>query len=136
MTQVNNGDIITTYSYDANGNLLSETTGGNHSTFTYDDANRMTGLVNSYPSADIEGETVTETESYTYYPNGNKKTVTDMTGKLIHYTYDNAGRLTAETVDDAVTSYTYDGYNNRIGKVENGVQTSYLYDNRNRLTKE
>ena len=96
---------------------------------------RRFGLLDHAP-IDVEGETVTETETYTYYPNGNKKSVTDMTGKLIQYTYDNAGRLTAETVDDAVTSYTYDSYNNRIGKTENGILTSYLYDNRNRLTRE
>ncbi len=100
----------------------------------------MTGLVNSYEiiggAEEVEIETKTESETYTYYPNGNKKSVVDMAGKLTQYTYDNAGRLTAETVDDAVTAYTYDGYNNRIGKTNGGVQTSYLYDNRNRLTRE
>ncbi len=79
----------------------------------------MTGLVNSYEiiggAEEIEIETKTETESYTYYPNGNKKSVVDMAGKLTQYTYDNSGRLTAETVDGAVTAYTYDGYNNRVG---------------------
>ena len=109
---------------------MREATDNHISTFLYDNANRMIAMANSY------NETTRESEIYTYYPNGNKKSVTDITGKVTQYTYDNAGRLTAETVDGSVTAYTYDGYNNRIGKTENGQQTSYTYDSRNRLTKE
>ena len=109
---------------------MGEATDNHINTFTYDKANRMTGLVNAY------GDTPRESESYTYYPNGNKKSVTDITGKVTQYTYDDAGRLTAETVDGSVTSYAYDSYNNRISKSQGRVQTSYIYDSRNRLIKE
>ena len=130
LTSVTNNGIITAYTYDNNGNLLTETTGQKVSGFTYDNGNRMISMQNKF------GENVLESESYTYYLDGNKATKTELDGTVTSYIYDSVGRLKSENDDGAITQYFYDQYSNRMKKTEQNSETSYVYDQNNRLRKE
>ena len=74
------------FTYDANGNLLTYNDGITSGTYTYDANNRkLTDAVN-YGA-------FTLSSSYTYYKNGQKKSFTGADGTVIKYTYDAANQL-------------------------------------------
>ena len=103
----------------------------NHkTTFTYDPL--MDRLVTRTPAAAFNETPVT----YTYYPNGQRKTMTDASGTT-QYTYDNQNRLLTKARPSAGTlTYTYDKAGNRLTVVSsntNGTNVVYTYDNLNRL---
>lgn len=105
---VNNG-IITSYSYDANGNRLSRNT----ITGTYDGQDRLLTYGNY---------------NYTYTANGELKTQND-NNQTTSYTYDVQGNLTNVTLPNGTKiGYLIDGRNRRIGKNLNGTKVQgFLY---------
>jgi RHS repeat-associated protein len=84
------------------------------------------------PAASFNEKPVT----YTYYPNGQRETMTDASGTTT-YTYDNQNRLLTKTTTLAGTlTYTYDKAGNRLtvsSSNTNGTSVVYTYDNLNRL---
>ena len=62
MTQSTEGTVGTSYSYDNNGNMASETTGGVTRSYSYDVYDRMTTVT--------EGQTTVQ--SMTYAPDGKR----------------------------------------------------------------
>ena len=133
-----NGET-TSYSYDANGNLLSQSTEGKASaSYSYNNANQLTALTNTAP-----GKTVAS-YSVSYYLDGNKSAITESGQPTISYIYDGLGQLVSETAEGvSKTSYTYDSRQNRVSKTvnslaDNTVQSvsDYTYDLNNRLIKE
>jgi YD repeat-containing protein len=129
-----NGDgepnSIHTYTYDADGNLLTESFDSDGDgepnrifTYTYDvDGNKLTFSFDS----DGDGEP-NNIYTYTYDVNGNKLTTTsDRDGdgepnRITTYTYDADGNLLTYSVDsnadgepNSITTYTYDTDGNKL----------------------
>ena len=91
------------YTYDAAGNRLSETNSSGTQTYTYDGAERLTGIC--YTAA------CTEPDSF------------------IHYTYDGAGNRLTETRSSGTTTYVYDADDELIqSTAPGGIVTNYAYD--------
>jgi RHS repeat-associated protein len=103
------GSVIATYSYDANGNRLSGP--GLAAPPAYDDQDRLL----SYGS-----------NSYTYTANGELQSKTSG-GSTTRYDYDVLGNLRKVTfIDGSLIDYLIDGQNRRIGKKVNNVLTQGL----------
>ncbi|MEM7127006.1 MAG: RHS repeat-associated core domain-containing protein [Chloroflexota bacterium] len=105
-----NGTIIASYTYDANGNRL---TGPNGFSGTYDDQDRLLS----------DG-----TASYTYQPNGELLTKTE-NGQTTTYDYDLVGNLKGVTLlDGRNITYIIDGQDRRVGKrVDSTLVQGFLY---------
>ncbi|MBR5528234.1 MAG: RHS repeat-associated core domain-containing protein, partial [Clostridia bacterium] len=142
----------TTFTYNDNGSLLTETTGDLVTAYTYNDAGLITQKSHSVNGTDPTGSFYSPSNyfTYSYYTNGNQKSMFDSVNVVSpSYEYDGAGRLTKEDrqgsgIDD-VFSYTYDASGNRLTKVSEynaneyyGTKTTetetYSYDANNRLT--
>jgi RHS repeat-associated protein len=108
-----NGVIITTYTYDSNGNRLSATHNGVTTNGSYDAQDRLTQY----------GTTV-----YTYTANGEALTKT-AGNQITTYGYDVLGNLRTVTLPDGTQiEYLIDGQNRRIGKRINGALVQgFLY---------
>ncbi len=139
LTTISHGEgantlAVYSYSYDANGNRLtqSETQNGitEHTTYGFDNADRMTSA--AYPD---------KTVSYSYDANYNRlsETTTASGGTVSSdksYSYNSRNQLTAITdaLDAAQsTSYQYDANGNQTIKSKNGVTTTFIYDARDKL---
>ena len=143
---------LTEYTYDSNGNVLTEKISGKTKTYTYNDKNNVTkktdenGNYIEYTYAD-DGITLLKEKymdgnkiSYEYYEAGIKglvKSKTNQKGKVISYEYDQYGNISKET--DALGNSTNYVYNN-IGWVlsktsPKGTVTTYEYDNSGNNTK-
>ena len=113
---------VTTRSYDANGNLLTETVSGcngdvpfdHTTTFTYDARGRVLTL--DGPRVDVQDLT-----TYEYYPDdqsvpvekrGRVRSVTNAVGnQTTYHDYDHAGNVLSETDANAIeTTYQIGGY--------------------------
>jgi RHS repeat-associated protein len=129
------------YQYDANDNpiRIEETVASGTdppppapnqiTTRTYDDFDRMLSETVTLPDGG------TKTVSYTYFKNGNRKTLTDPAGIVTSYTYDGQNRLETVTTPEGVTTYTY--WPDDLLKTvtyPSGVVSSYGYDLADRLT--
>jgi RHS repeat-associated protein len=99
---------VFTYTYDATGNRLTQTTVTNTTVYTYDDANR---LVNAGGVA------------FTWDANGNL-----LNDGVLTYTYDTANRLSSVTGSGLTASYAYNGLGDRMRQVTGGVTTTYTLD--------
>jgi RHS repeat-associated protein len=100
------------YTYDANGNRVSETDSSNNViTAAYDDQDRLL----SY--GDV---------SYTYTANGELLSRTE-NGHTIAYSYDLLGNLLSVTLPDGLlVEYVHDAQGRRVGKKVNGILVSSL----------
>ena len=106
-----NYNYLTSYSYDALGNLRTVTQGQQTRTFVYDSLARLTSATNS------ESGTI----SYSYDANGNLETRTDARSIVTSYTYDALNRVKTRSYSDATpaVSYVYDagGVSNSRGRL-------------------
>jgi YD repeat-containing protein len=136
--------LLTTFTYDKNGNLKTTTTpDGVTTSYTYDNLDRQTTI--SQPGQNEKGEAVVLTQKTTYTWDGQPLTVTDAKGYTTIHTYNQRGQL-AKTTDalEGVTAYYYDRGGRLIAEVSpaNYVagqtfsdlnRTVYTYDTRDRL---
>ncbi len=106
------------YTYDANGNRITQGDSSGTTTFGYDALNRL--IQASYPGT-------YGTWSWTYDPVGNRLTQTAPSG-VTTYTYDSNNRLTQA----AAVVYTYDPNGNLTGT---SAGQSFTYDPFNRMTQ-
>jgi YD repeat-containing protein len=114
---------------------VNGTTGRGLSTYTYDDAGRLTNL----RSTDYSGAALA---NYTYTYDAAGRITTDvLDGTTKTYTYDNANQLTA----DGAATYTFDGTGNRNSgsyatstgnRLSNDGVYTYTYDAEGSLTKK
>jgi RHS repeat-associated protein len=121
----------TTYTYNARGQMLTETDPKNK-TFacTYDTNGYL--LVADGP---LPGTNDVVTATYDAY--GRIRTRTDMNGYTLTFDYDNLDRLTRITHPDATFSqYTYDRLDCISFQDRAGRQTSFEYDNMRQLAKK
>ena len=132
----------TTYTYDSEGNILSETNAaGETITYEYDLLNRKISETNTsgetisyryYGNGKLSEKTYPDgtRELYTYDKNWNLLRVTDTAGGSVTYTYDSADRITEER--DAYgnkVSYEYDREGRIIKATDRrGNATLYTYD--------
>ena len=122
-----------TYSYDAYGNLISQTDVlGNETTYTYDVLN------NKLTSTDA----LDNTTSYTYDAVGNKLSEISPLNAVTNYTYDALNRVTEEVSVAAGTiitnTYNSVGQVTRIATTSNGItrQQQFAYDNNGNVTTQ
>lgn len=96
------------YIYDAVGNRLSETTQTGSTSFTYDNANRLTS---------VDGIT------YTWDNNGNL-----LSDGVNSYSYNRANRLIAISNQQSTISNRYNGLGDRVQQTVDSVTTNYSLD--------
>jgi RHS repeat-associated protein len=120
-----------TFTYDKVGNRLTMTDGTGLTTYVYDDLYRLESVT------DGSGQAV----GYTYYPAGNRHTMTYPSGQVITYTYDMANRLdTVTDWDGGVYDYTFDDAH-RLKQIvlpntlagTGAITSTYDYDDAGRL---
>jgi YD repeat-containing protein len=117
------------FTYDVAGNLASKR-GANAkiTSYSYDSLNRLSSVT---PYASLGEPAI----SYTYKPNSQRATLTDVSGATI-YSYDNRNRLTSKQTPFGTLSYTYDAASNLTSTQSsntNGLSVTYGYDVLNRL---
>jgi len=148
--------VTTAYSYDSNGNLLSQSIVGTlpliKTTFTYDTrGNRLTatdpnGNITHYSYTKLDQlATVTDAldniSQFSYDGNGNMVQTLDPSGTRTDYVYDTYDRLITRidalsTPLERQTSYTYDSRGNLLTLTDPlNHTTSYTYDAQSRVTK-
>ena len=142
-----NGASVT-YTYDANYNLISETSaGGGVTYYEYDKIGRNTAIVDAlgnrtafFYNAKSQLESMTDpmgrTYTYSYDDNGNRIKTTYPDGTSVSSVYDARGRVTRQSDQHGYnTYYVYDGAD-RLIRVTNaqGVSTSYAYDEVGNMT--
>jgi RHS repeat-associated protein len=131
VTQVSDGRYgsspkITSFTYDAAGNVLTKTEAGITVTTTYDDSGQ--------PETATDGRGNTAVFEYDFA--GNRTREENGTGAATTYAYDTLGRLT-QTTDAAgkTKGYTYDNNNNVLTAVDAAGTTVNQYDADNQLTQ-
>ena len=128
------GKTAATFTYDADGNLLSTTyPSGVSITRTYNAEDQLMSMINTYKNASNQAAHLSSTLAYT----GDLiHTNTDQTGAVTTYTYDALNRLTeAKTTLSGTTTadyqYTLDGNGNLLKQVTPTGTTSYAYNTGN-----
>jgi RHS repeat-associated protein len=118
LTDVNlNGATAAHYTYDSNGNRLSQTTSTGTVNGTYDAQDRLTQYGNLQLGYTANGELLTKSNP--------------TLGQTATFTYDVLGNLKSATLPASTTvEYVIDGQNRRIGKKVNGTLVQgFLYQN-------
>ena len=112
MTAVKSADTNNTYTYDANGNVLTADNANAKTTFKYDALNRVVAYT-----------TNGQTTKYDYDDRGFMTKLTYPSGKVVTYDYDVMGNMLAVTDwNGHKTTYAYDK-NNRVVSVDNWNKT-------------
>jgi len=123
---------VTTYAFDANGNLLSETDPlGSVTAYVYDNLGRKTS----------ETDAETGVTAYTYDSAGRMTSLTDPEENTTYWTFDPLGRVATETINvsstDLTRTFSYDARGNLVRKVDrNGRVIDYAFDALSRQTSE
>src|SRR6266545_5258982 len=117
-------------SSDPNGNLSTFVDpNGKITTYAYDALNRLTTIT---PDASLTSQTPI---GFTYYPTGQRKTMTDASGTTT-YAYTARNQLLSKATPQGTLSYTYNlagGVQTLRSSNTNGVSVDYGYDELNRL---
>jgi RHS repeat-associated protein len=118
-TYANGSNVI--YTYDGHNNLQTVGDSNGTTTFTYDSADRLTGIFHS------NGQSI----QYFYNAGGQRTSMVDSTGFTVQYAYDAAARLSqlSNGSNALIVSYTYDAAGRLTKKTRgNGTYTTYAYD--------
>ncbi len=109
----------TTYSYDANGNLRTRTTGGATTTYVWNARNQLTRI-------DFSDGTFA---TYTYDGIGRRISKRDRAGVVRHYVYDGADLVQELDAGGAVVaSYVYETLDHPVSMTRGGATYYYAYD--------
>jgi RHS repeat-associated protein len=130
--------VSVAYSHDPNSNLIRQDESVASGT---DPPSETVTIERTFDTLDrLQTETETlpgagpKTLTYTYWPNGLRKTLTDPESGLTSYTYDSQNRLETVTTSLGTTSYTYygDGLLHEVTEPD-GSKATHTYDNADRL---
>jgi RHS repeat-associated protein len=131
---------VTSYSYDAAGNLQAYTyPNGVTTSYVFNSLNRLTTMTVGTAASSLAGY------SYTLGAAGNRTAVTELSGRTVNYIYDDLYRLTSESIaNDArgingSVTYGYDPVGNRLSRTSNVAPVpsqSSSYDANDRLTSD
>ena len=122
LASVTDASGVTTYNYDAVGNLAGYSyPNGVSTSYTYDPLNRLTNMQSNCGTGPGCGVPGTPVASYAYILGlaGNRLSVVELSGRSVTYRYDDLYRLTSENVSgdpggrNGVVSYTFDSVGNR-----------------------
>lgn len=121
--------ITTTYSYNANNQLVSESRTEAEKTavteYAYDPNGNMKGKMGGVYAA-ASGE-----EAYTIGQLGGNNSAEAKEYQACVYEYDSFNRLTKAVNDDMVSTYTYNADGMRRSKTVNGMTTNHIWDGSN-----
>lgn len=150
----------TTYTYDNNDNMLTETDALNHITsYTYDANDNVTQITNANGKATNftydDNDFLTSvsfqgaTKSYTYNRDGSVASFTNPNGNTFNYSYNSSGEMTSDgyasysynnkgqlvsvSKDSKAISYSYDAFGRVISVSYNNKTVSYTYDNNDNI---
>ena len=150
----------TTYTYDNNDNMLTETDALNHTTsYTYDANDNVTKITDAkgnatnltYDDNDFLTSVSAQgaTKSYTYNRDGSIASFTTPNGNTFNYnynssgeitsdgyasySYNNKGQLTSVTKDGKAITYSYDAFGRVSSMTYNNKAISYTYDNNDNI---
>jgi RHS repeat-associated protein len=102
------------YSYDALGNVLTDTNQDGRWVYSYDADSQLTDAFFTPNNTDPDG----------------------LTSQSLQYVYDAAGNRTSQTVNGVTTTYVVNNVNEYTTSTASGVTTSYVYDNNGNLTSQ
>ena len=131
------GNVIVTYTYDADGRLSKKVNGnGTYTTYQYDTDGNVLHLFKNY----APDRSINSRFDYTYNALGLETTEATLDGTWT-YTYDADAQLvhavfasTNPSVPSQDLAYSYDAMGNRIATVINGATTGYVTNNMNEYT--
>nr|WP_283163455.1 RHS repeat-associated core domain-containing protein [Sporolactobacillus mangiferae] len=132
VTESDGADLLQlAYTYDLTHNktAINLNNGLFTNSYTYDEANHLTGL--SYTKGSDGSATLNV--SYSYDHSGNITKASDSDGDST-YTYDGNSQLTKEVLPDGTTNtYTYDSVGNRTASQVNGTAATFTYNDANQI---
>ncbi len=131
------GNLITRYTYNANGQLAGSLDGNGQTTsYLYDGDGNVTRILTKA----ADGTTITSQLDYTYDADGHPVTATSLDGAWT-YSYDAAGQLIYAvfasinpSIPDQDLTYEYDAAGNRIQTIFNGAVSDYSTNGLNQYT--
>ncbi|MBR6064657.1 MAG: S-layer homology domain-containing protein [Bacteroidales bacterium] len=150
----------TTYTYDNNDNMLTETDALNHTTtYTYDANDNVTKITDAkgnatnltYDANDFLTSVSAQgaSRSYTYNRDGSVATFTNPNGNTFNYSYNssgellndgyasynynNKGQLVSVTKDNKAITFSYDAFGRISSTAYNNKTISYTYDNNDNI---
>ncbi len=147
---VASGNQVSTFVYDANGNLIKKTGNccGYNVSFAYNNSNEITQFTDANANVtnytyDSKGNLLSKKDPlgnfsrYTYEPTFNRVTsYTDKNGNITSYTYDNKGNITLANYPMGITrSFTYSPNGDMASSTDgNGNVCNYTYDTYGNVT--
>jgi RHS repeat-associated protein len=132
-----NGDYYhygddTTAGYDAVGNRLWQETRLNgvvsNTTYTYDDANRLTSVNGVTYTWDNNGNLLNDGAKTYIYDSANRLTTVNGPSSTVHFAYNGMGDRLQETANGQTTTFTMD-LNMGLTQVLNDGTNNYIYGN-------
>ena len=120
-------NVVTSYAYDADGNLTGVRDPNGHTTrYTADPLGRTTNEVNP----------VGDTTRTSYTSAGRTASTVAGTGATTAYRYDKRGDLIRRDAAGAIASFEYDADQNLIAVTDSGGVTGFTYDTSGRVTTQ